>query len=101
MFNWDEPTFLKQMEGSAIRRIGHLQWLRNISVALGNTEYSQRTIDALEARRGESELLDEHINWALGQQLSQIPIAESDSIETKKKRLIRIVEKAFRETHNA
>ncbi|HHB1593013.1 tRNA epoxyqueuosine(34) reductase QueG [Vibrio campbellii] len=95
MFNWDEPTFLKQMEGSAIRRIGHLQWLRNISVALGNTEYSQRTIDALEARRGESELLDEHINWALGQQLSQIPIAESDSIETKKKRLIRIVEKGL------
>ena len=95
MFNWDEATFLKQMEGSAIRRIGHLQWLRNISVALGNTEYSQRTIDALEARRGESELLDEHINWALGQQLSQIPIAESDSIETKKKRLIRIVEKGL------
>lgn len=95
MFNWDEPTFLKQMEGSAIRRIGHLQWLRNISVALGNTEYSQRTIDALEARRGESELLDEHINWALGQQLSQIPTAESDSIETKKKRLIRIVEKGL------
>ena len=95
MFNWDEPTFLKQMEGSAIRRIGHLQWLRNISVALGNTEYSQRTIDALETRRGESELLDEHINWALGQQLSQIPTAESDSIETKKKRLIRIVEKGL------
>ncbi|UTZ35877.1 tRNA epoxyqueuosine(34) reductase QueG [Vibrio campbellii] len=95
MFNWDEPTFLKQMEGSAIRRIGHLQWLRNISVALGNTEYSQRTIDALEARRGESELLDEHINWALGQQLSQIPTAESDSIETKKKRIIRIVEKGL------
>ena len=95
MFNWDEPTFLKQMEGSAIRRIGHLQWLRNISVALGNTEYSQRTIDALEARRGASELLDEHINWALGQQLSQIPTAESDSIETKKKRLIRIVEKGL------
>ncbi|UTZ42443.1 tRNA epoxyqueuosine(34) reductase QueG [Vibrio campbellii] len=95
MFNWDEPTFLKQMEGSAIRRIGHLQWLRNISVALGNTEYSQRTIDALEARRGESELLDEHINWALGQQLSQIPTAESDSIKTKKKRLIRIVEKGL------
>ncbi|AYO10635.1 tRNA epoxyqueuosine(34) reductase QueG [Vibrio campbellii] len=95
MFNWDETTFLKQMEGSAIRRIGHLQWLRNISVALGNTEYSQRTIDALEARRGESELLDEHINWALGQQLSQIPTAESDSIETKKKRLIRIVEKGL------
>ncbi|EKO3786761.1 tRNA epoxyqueuosine(34) reductase QueG [Vibrio harveyi] len=95
MFNWDEVTFLKQMEGSAIRRIGHLQWLRNISVALGNAEYSQRTIDALEARRGESELLDEHIEWALAQQFNQLPANESDSIETKKKRLIRIVEKGL------
>ncbi|MBY7703129.1 tRNA epoxyqueuosine(34) reductase QueG [Vibrio harveyi] len=95
MFNWDEATFLKQMEGSAIRRIGHLQWLRNISVALGNAEYSQRTIDALEARRGESELLDEHIEWALAQQFNQLPANKSDSIETKKKRLIRIVEKGL------
>ncbi|HHP0461696.1 TPA: tRNA epoxyqueuosine(34) reductase QueG [Vibrio harveyi] len=95
MFNWDEATFLKQMEGSAIRRIGHLQWLRNISVALGNAEYSQRTIDALEARRGESELLDEHIEWALAQQFNQLPANESDSIETKKKRLIRIVKKGL------
>ncbi|MGR5381494.1 tRNA epoxyqueuosine(34) reductase QueG [Vibrio harveyi] len=95
MFNWDEATFLKQMEGSAIRRIGHLQWLRNISVALGNAEYSQRTIDALEARRGESELLDVHIEWALAQQFNQLPANESDSIETKKKRLIRIVEKGL------
>ncbi|HDM8155546.1 TPA: tRNA epoxyqueuosine(34) reductase QueG [Vibrio harveyi] len=95
MFNWDEATFLKQMEGSAIRRIGHLQWLRNISVALGNAEYSQRTIDALEARRGESELLDQHIEWALAQQFNQLPANESDSIETKKKRLIRIVEKGL------
>ncbi|MGR4991744.1 tRNA epoxyqueuosine(34) reductase QueG [Vibrio rotiferianus] len=95
MFNWDEATFLSQMEGSAIRRIGHLQWLRNISIALGNADYSQRAIDALETRRGESELLDEHIEWALAQQLNQLPTNESGSIDTKKKRLIRIVEKGL------
>ncbi|WP_440886918.1 tRNA epoxyqueuosine(34) reductase QueG [Vibrio sp. WZ-1] len=95
MFNWDEVTFLSQMEGSAIRRIGHLQWLRNISIALGNADYSQRAIDALETRRGESELLDEHIEWALAQQLNQLPTNESGSIDTKKKRLIRIVEKGL------
>ncbi|MGR5196422.1 tRNA epoxyqueuosine(34) reductase QueG [Vibrio rotiferianus] len=95
MFNWDESTFLKQMEGSAIRRIGHQQWLRNISIALGNADYSQRAIDALETRRGESELLDEHIEWALAQQLNQLPTNESGSIDTKKKRLIRIVEKGL------
>jgi epoxyqueuosine reductase len=95
MFNWDEATFLSQMEGSAIRRIGHQQWLRNISIALGNADYSQRAIDALETRRGESELLDEHIEWALAQQLNQLPTNESGSIDTKKKRLIRIVEKGL------
>ncbi len=31
-----EAWFLKVTEGSAIRRIGHLRWLRNIAVALGN-----------------------------------------------------------------
>ncbi|MGR5447721.1 tRNA epoxyqueuosine(34) reductase QueG [Vibrio jasicida] len=95
MFHWDEATFLKQMEGSAIRRIGHVQWLRNISVALGNAEYSQQIIEALENRRGESELLDEHIEWALTQQINQLPTNESDSVETKKQRLIRIVEKGL------
>jgi len=29
LFAWDEDTFLKRMEGSAIRRIGHERWLRN------------------------------------------------------------------------
>ena len=95
MFLWDESTFLKQMEGSAIRRIGHLQGLRNVSVALGNSGYSQRTVEALQARHGENQLLDEHINWALEQQFKQIPINDSDSIETKKKRLIRVVEKGL------
>lgn len=95
LFQWDEATFLKNMEGSAIRRIGHEQWLRNISVALGNAEYSQRVIDALNARLGESKLLNEHIEWALTQQLNHIPSVDAEPIETKKKRLIRIVEKGL------
>ncbi|HCG7439937.1 tRNA epoxyqueuosine(34) reductase QueG [Vibrio parahaemolyticus] len=95
LFQWDEATFLKNMEGSAIRRIGHEQWLRNISVALGNAEYSQRVIDALNARLGENKLLDEHIEWALTQQLNHIPSVDAEPIETKKKRLIRIVEKGL------
>ncbi len=95
MFRWDEATFLKNMEGSAIRRIGHLQWLRNIAVALGNAEYSQRTIDALASRQGENDLLDEHITWALDQHLNQTPGKETESIEIKKNRLIRIIEKGL------
>ena len=66
LFAWDEETFLKRMEGSAIRRIGHERWLRNIAVALGNAPPSAETLAALEARsRHPSELVREHVAWAL------------------------------------
>ncbi|MBM4234060.1 MAG: tRNA epoxyqueuosine(34) reductase QueG, partial [Gammaproteobacteria bacterium] len=56
--------------GSAIRRIGHERWLRNIAVALGNGpavgEAGRRARTALEHRReSASPLLSEHIEWAL------------------------------------
>ncbi len=66
LFAWDEDTFLKRMEGSAIRRIGHERWLRNIAVALGNAPASPGIIAALDARRQHpSELVREHVAWAL------------------------------------
>ncbi|WP_051360318.1 tRNA epoxyqueuosine(34) reductase QueG [Candidatus Symbiobacter mobilis] len=36
LWEWDEATFLRNTEGSPIRRIGHERWLRNLAVALGN-----------------------------------------------------------------
>lgn len=42
LFAWSEEQFLKVTEGSAIRRIGHLRWLRNIAVALGNAPGMKR-----------------------------------------------------------
>ncbi len=33
---WDEPAFLRMTEGSAIRRIGHARWVRNVALAAGN-----------------------------------------------------------------
>lgn len=66
LFNWDEATFLKNTEGSAIRRIGFAQWQRNLAIALGNGTATQKAIDALQAGLGRSsELVDEHIHWAL------------------------------------
>ncbi|MCW8335071.1 tRNA epoxyqueuosine(34) reductase QueG [Vibrio sp. SCSIO 43135] len=94
LFQWSENEFLKYMEGSAIRRIGHVQWLRNISIALGNAPYSIEIIEVLESRLGISELLDEHINWALTEQRAQLPRTVT-SEQTKKNRLIRIVEKGL------
>ena len=68
LFDWDEATWLERMAGSAIRRIGYEQWLRNIAVALGNTEPSAATTAALQRRANdESPLVREHVAWALAQ----------------------------------
>ncbi len=66
VFAWDEATFLKKTEGSAIRRIGHERWLRNIAVALGNAPPSPKVIEALTDKlKHASELVREHVQWAL------------------------------------
>ena len=66
---WSEADFLRITEGSAIRRIGHVRWLRNLAVAAGN---ALRQIDDHGLRSAlapllvhESELVREHAAWAL------------------------------------
>ena len=79
LFGWSEAEFLRRTEGSAIRRIGHECWLRNIAVALGNAlasstnspEENQELISALERRSDHpSELVREHVTWALSRRES-------------------------------
>ncbi|MDX1624956.1 MAG: tRNA epoxyqueuosine(34) reductase QueG [Wenzhouxiangellaceae bacterium] len=66
LFGWDEETFLERTEGTAIRRIGHERWLRNLAVGLGNAPTSEEVVGALRARTDdESALVREHVNWAL------------------------------------
>lgn len=91
LFNWDENVFLKKLEGSPIRRIGFEQWLRNISVALGNAPYSEEITTSLTHRLGFSKLLDEHINWALDRQNEQL----NSRTTRKQERLIRIIQKGL------
>ncbi len=68
LFSWDETEFLARTEGSAIRRIGHERWLRNIAVALGNAPTSPAVINALKSRLDHPSLLvREHVEWALRQ----------------------------------
>jgi epoxyqueuosine reductase len=68
LFSWDENEFDTRLMGSAIRRIGHAQWLRNIAVALGNALTTPDIVDALQARRDDPSLLvREHVGWALAQ----------------------------------
>lgn len=69
VFAWTETEFLLKTEGSAIRRIGYHRWLRNIAVALGNAPKNETILAALKARlTNESELVREHVAWAIKQQ---------------------------------
>lgn len=73
LFNWSEEEFSRNTEGSAMRRIGYPRWLRNMAVGLGNAARSGHAtpemIEALRARAAHpSELVREHVAWALAQQ---------------------------------
>ena len=76
LFGWSEVEFLRFTEGSAIRRIGHERWLRNVAVAMGNALRVDSTsgVDsdkiqaALRAQsQHPSEVVREHVLWALQQ----------------------------------
>lgn len=72
LFGWSAEEFDTRLRGSAIRRIGYERWLRNIAVALGNAPASVEAEAALRARRDHaSELVREHVRWALEQQRSR------------------------------
>lgn len=67
LFKWTEAEFLDHTQGSAIRRTGYEGWLRNIAVGLGNSKKQPEVTQSLEAAKGYSNLVDEHIQWALDQ----------------------------------
>jgi len=68
LFAWSEQEWSERTLGSALRRPGYLGWLRNVAVALGNAPSSTPVLEALLARASHiSELVREHVAWALGQ----------------------------------
>lgn len=72
LFVWEEDEFLQRTQGSAIRRLGHERWLRNIAVALGNAPRSAAATAALRGRMTHpSALVREHVAWALAEQGSR------------------------------
>ena len=77
LFSWSEDEFNRRMEGSAIRRVGHERWLRNVAVGLGNAaadpafKGDATLLAALESRANHpSALVREHVVWALSQHRS-------------------------------
>jgi epoxyqueuosine reductase len=66
LFAWTDEEFDRRLEGSAIRRIGHERWLRNLAVALGNAPTTPEVVAALRGRAEHpSPLVREHVAWAL------------------------------------
>jgi epoxyqueuosine reductase len=55
---WSEADFLHRTEGSAIRRIGHARWLRNLALAAGNALASEALTAA--ARQALQQALSAH-----------------------------------------
>jgi epoxyqueuosine reductase len=72
---WTEEQFLLYTEGSPIRRIGHVRWLRNLAVASGNALRQAPPLAAPEQallahalrtwQHHPSELVRSHVEWAL------------------------------------
>ena len=74
LFAWTAEEFSRRLEGSAIRRIGHERWMRNIAVGLGNAlavanlDDAPILIAALNRHANDpSPLVREHVAWALSQ----------------------------------
>jgi epoxyqueuosine reductase len=75
VWRWSEADFERHTEGSAIRRIGHERWLRNVAIALGNAVRSAPDsatqavfLQALAERADHpSALVQEHRRWAMAQ----------------------------------
>jgi epoxyqueuosine reductase len=66
LFGWSEAEFLARTQGTALRRVSHERWLRNVAVALGNAPRSAFVAAALRARSDDpSAVVREHVAWAL------------------------------------
>lgn len=86
LLEWDEDTFLKRTEGMAIRRVNFSQWVRNLAVAAGNAEPSDRLREALASQREMAiaradRMCLEHIDWALNE-LGSLPRDSENNLDT-------------------
>jgi epoxyqueuosine reductase len=78
LLGWSEEKFLRRTEGSALRRIGHARWLRNLALAAGNALRSgglpasdERSLQlALQALLSHPDaVVQEQVRWSLAPQL--------------------------------
>lgn len=74
LLGWSEAEFLRHTEGSAIRRIGHARWLRNLALAAGNAlacdgltaAEREGLVAALQAHLAHPDpVVQEQVRWSL------------------------------------
>jgi len=70
LFSWSEKEFKENTKNTPINRISYFQWLRNISIGLGNSEKNTKTLRVLKEKKAGSnnKILIEHIDWAINKQ---------------------------------
>lgn len=92
LFQWTEQEFLRNTEGSAIRRIGYRRWQRNLAVALGNAPASASIVALLQAYQGDAQV-QRHVDWAIVQQQQNTERGSEQQrkVLRKNERLIRAV----------
>ena len=73
LWQWQEADFLKNTQGSPLRRTGYINFLRNIAIGLGNANASLDVVEQLKSKLTiHSAMLDEHIEWALNEQQKKL-----------------------------
>lgn len=73
LWKWSEASFLKNTQGSPLRRTGFVNFLRNIAIGLGNAPPSLDIISALQSKKNvHNDMLDDHIDWAMNEQYQKL-----------------------------
>ena len=73
LWQWQEADFLKNTQGSPLRRTGYINFLRNIAIGLGNASGSLEVVEQLKSKLTiHNAMLDEHIEWALDEQYKKL-----------------------------
>jgi len=73
LWQWQEADFLKNTQGSPLRRTGYINFLRNIAIGLGNANASLEVVEQLKSKLTlHNAMLDEHIEWALNEQYKKL-----------------------------
>lgn len=73
LWQWQEADFMKNTQGSPLRRTGYVNFLRNIAIGLGNANASLEVVEQLKSKLTlHNDMLDEHIEWALAEQHNKL-----------------------------